>query len=530
MSFTVPICYKFFSIFSLYTCVSHFPYLSQFTLHVIRTIRNLPAGIRHSIWGVLDAAVYPAIYLLLVPMLWKYMGNTVFGLWILLNSLITILQLFNFNSGVANLGLVIIRNLAYARANKDEPYARNTINAVLIITTALFLIISLTGFALSDLAVRSAWWGLGLVTGVNTWLCIILAVVFAGMKYFDQVFQTIIKACEEFRLASVLNMMNRFGLLGITLIMAMKHYGLAKIIAANIIYLAIYLCFQFYWIYKIVPGYHAAIVHDRNSYKRVFSFSLLPWVQALVIVLTFQTDRFWVSASAGLTEVSGYGLASTIFNHVHMIFTAMAVWVLPRISLIHSHGKDPSKLYNTVRNILLAVIIISLMFFYFLAPFVIREWIGPERYLQMLTYTRAFAAFEMLFAYSILPFLYLNAVGKEWLATKLTLFYCCICYGAMLAGLKIFDDPKFMIAGMTLSLCFTMPVVNFFAHRSLDVQYRWWLAWIEMLPVFLAVALFYWEGNAAVHILGMLFILFLVLKNYGVELLNKNLWKQLPGI
>jgi O-antigen/teichoic acid export membrane protein len=497
---------------------------------MIKLFRNLPAGVRHSIWGVLDAAVYPVVYLLLVPLLWRYMGNTIFGLWILLNSMITILQLFNFNSGVANLGMVIIRDLSHAKANHDQRYARNTINSVLIITIALFATISIAGFACSGLAVRAGWWGLDAVNGVNTSLCIILAVVFAGLKYFDQVFQTIIKACEKFRLASMLNMINRFGLLIITLFMAMYGFGLARILAANIVYLTVYLSLAYFFIHRIMPGYHAAPVKDGSSFKRVLGFSMLPWIQALVIVITFQSDRFWVSSSAGLREVSAYGLASTIFNHVHMIFTAMAVWILPRITMMYTRGEDPSKLYHSVRSILTALIVLSLVFFYFVAPVVIRVWIGPEKYEQMLFYTRAFAGFEMIFAYSILPFLYLNAVGREWLATKLTVFYCCVCYAAMLTGLKINNNPADMVRGMTLSLCITMPLVNYYANRSLNPGLRWWMSWLEMLPVFMAVLLFYWRGNMILHLVAMLFILFVVLRTYGPELLNKKLWKHLPGI
>jgi hypothetical protein len=83
-----------------------------------KTIK-IPKGIRHSLWSVLDAALYPAVYLATVPVMMRSMGLVVFGFWILLNSLITILQLFNFNSGVANIGINTIKNISYSLANND---------------------------------------------------------------------------------------------------------------------------------------------------------------------------------------------------------------------------------------------------------------------------------------------------------------------------------------------------------------------------------------------------------------------------
>jgi len=493
------------------------------------TVKKLPVSIKHSLWSVLDAALYPAVYLATVPLMLHSLGYVMFGLWILLNSLITILQLFNFNSGIANLGIATIRNISTAKANNDIALAKDTINTILYITTALLLFVVGIGVVLSYTTVKYGWWGLGDVQGINVSLCVLLTAIFAGLKYFDQVFQSIIKAYERFKMSSVLNMINRFGLLIINLTLALCGYSLVQMLFTNIIFICCYLIVQYICIKRIEPAYNIGRITDKTLYKQLVGISMLPWVQSIIIVCTFQTDRFWVSSYSGLKEVSGYGLASTMFNHVHMIFTAIAVWMLPRIAGMTSRGESPARLYDTVRNFLLGFIVISLLFFYFIAPPLIRFWIGADAFEQMYGYVKSFVAFEIVFAHTILPFFYLNAAGKERLATKLTLMYCSLCYLFMLGALWLFHSPMAMIAGMTLSLCITMPIVNMITHHAMHKQYSIIHAFLEMLPMYAAILLIYWGNSTWLYVGLVIVVLALLWKFYLSDLYNKRSWQRLPN-
>src|ERR1700733_3168618 len=104
--------------------------------------QKLPRGLKYSLWSLLDAALYPVVYLATVPILMGCMGLVEFGLWILLNSLITILQLFNFNSGVGNVGLTTIRNVTHAIANNDLDHAKDVINGVLHLTVLVVVVVT----------------------------------------------------------------------------------------------------------------------------------------------------------------------------------------------------------------------------------------------------------------------------------------------------------------------------------------------------------------------------------------------------
>jgi len=495
---------------------------------MVYKIKKVPKGVKHSLWSILDAALYPAVYLATVPMMMRGLGMLTFGLWILLNSLITILQLFNFNSGVANMGMATIRNVSAALVNNDTRHINDIINSTLHITFTLFIAITGVGFWLSVVAVKYSWWGIGNLPNLNISLCILLTAIIAGLKYFDQVFQSVIKAYERFKLSSILNMISRFGLLAITLFLAVYKYSLVQILWANVAFIIFYLIIQLCCIKWIIPAYNIGAVKDKGLYKKVLHFSAWPWLQFVLIVITFQTDRFWVSSYLGLKVVSGYGLVSTMFNHIHMIFTAMAIWMLPRIATMASKGEDPAKLYYLVRGSILAIIVTSLLFFYFISPALLPLWVGASTAVYLLGYIKYFVAFEIVFAHTIMPFFYLNATGKDRLATKLTFLYCSMSYVFMLGGLWLFHSAIAMIGGMTIAMCLTMPIINGIVQREMYSTYSWKQAIFEMLPMYAAILLLFNANSVWAYITLVLVVALLLWKFYLSDVFNNIRWQQTP--
>ncbi len=489
---------------------------------------QIPKGVKHSLWGVIDAALYPVVSIATIPIMIHGLGLVTFGLWILLNSMITILQLFNFNTGVANMGMATVRNVSTAPGDNDARHMNDIVNGTLHIILLFFIGIVGIGYILSLVAVQNAWWGLGNAKGTNVALCILLATVIAGLKYFDQVFQSIIKAYEHFKMSSILNMIYRFGSLGLTLVMAVAHYSLDKILWANIVFLIAYLILQFCCVKWIMPAWRIGKLNESGLYRSILHISIWPWIQVVIVVLTFQTDRFWVSSNFGLKVVSGYGLVSTIFNHIHMIFTAMAFWILPRIALMVKKGEDPAKLYYLVRGTVLGIIVIALLLFNYTAPLLLPFWAGKDTSAMLLMYIKYFVGFEIVFAHSIMPSFYLNAAGKGRLATKLILFYCSVCYVFMLCGLWLYHTPMAMIGGMTIAMCVTMPAVNAVVQKEMYQTYSWRQALFEMLPMYGAILLLYNDNNIWTYIVLALIVSMLLWKFYLSNLFNNRRWQQTP--
>ena len=485
---------------------------------------KLPSGLKHTIWSLLDTVSYPVIYFAATPFLLRYMGSELFGLWMVLSTLITVLQLFNFN-----LGYTALRHISHERAAGSPQLVTDTINSLLKITLMQFVWVCTIGILLSVIIASTGWPDKYADMFRYGSLCFLLAALLGGLKYFEQIFQNVIKSYDHFRGAAVLNMFYRIGSLALTLGTAMLFPKMiVYVLAANILFSLCYLAIHYVYIHRVLPFYKLGAIQHFGVQKRLLRYSIWPWIQSIIIVLTFQADRFWVSGYAGLKEVSAYALIATMFNHIHMIFTAMVAWIFPRIIGMHAKNEPADTEYNFIRSLLTVITIVALLLFYAVSPVLFPWWLGAETYARIRPYVQAFTGFEIAFVHTIMPIFYLNGTGKERTATYITLLCCGLCYALMLGGLWIFQSPVALVKGMTIGACLAIPVFNMLANASIARRPQYGKTLVEMVPVFAAMGLVY--SNSP--ILSSLLALaggWALWRCYLVHLNNRNVWRNVLG-
>jgi O-antigen/teichoic acid export membrane protein len=481
-------------------------------------------GLRHTIWNLLDSVSYPIIYFALVPYLMRYMGPVVFGFWMVLGTVTVVLQLFNFN-----LGYTAMRHIAHERAAGSDRQVTDIINSLLVITFFQFVGIVVVGCILSVIVSQTTW--LRSYTGNfdHGALCFLLASLLGGLKYFEQVFQNIVKSYEHFKGAAIMNMIYRIGTLAGTLIISVLFPSMiVYVLLGNIIFSFCYLTAYYAYMCKVLSFYKATAVQETGLIKRLLNFSVWPWIQTIIIVSTFQADRFWVSSYAGLKEVAAYGFVATMFNHINIIFTAMVAWMSPRIIGMYAKAENPEAEYQFIRSLLAIFTIGSLLVFYWLSPVIFSSWLGAERYGMMKDYIQGFTGFEIAFVHTIMPFFYLNGTGKERQATYITLLCCGACYVLMLGGLWMFHSPVALVRGMTIGVCLTVPLFSIVSNRYITGRNKDWKQVLDMIPVFVAIGIVYTSSPLLMVIL-ILTGVWAIWKYYLIHLNNREVWKQVLG-
>ena len=435
----------------------------------------------HSFWGIIDTAVYPVIYMAVVPLLMDNLGTDGFGFWIILNTLMVIFQLFNLNIGVT-----AMKELAGQAAD----IANKRLNALFSIMFALFVLVSLVGLLCGILEENFNFSGLSSAPVRSVFECIVLAACIAGLRFLDQLYHGALKAKELIKVSALLKIFNKVGLLGITVYLAIEGFDITVLLYGNVIFSLVNLLLLIVVIKRYYKGYQPSFSKDTRMIRGLFKFSMWPWLQSLFVVIAFQTDRFWVSSYAGLDEVANYGLMATIFNHIHIIYTTMFIWVLPRVSAMAYKAIDPFPFYEKIREFFSVFVLFSLLFFYFISPYIIPLWIGHEHYENMKSYLQLFVVFELLFSCTIMPFLYMNATGKERQITYLTALFCFLSYAFMLIALLTTHSVEWMIGGMAISMALSMPILNYFVQKS-SAKYKFKTNHIvkEMSPIYSAVGL-----------------------------------------
>ncbi len=478
---------------------------------------KLSRHLSYSFWGVLDTVCYPILYFALTPSLIRYMGPVAFGFWLLLNTLITVLQLFNFNFGIT-----AMRPIAQARAAGNSAHVAAVINSLLRTTFVQFLLICVLGVLLFAFIRNTQWSREALLQPYGPW-CFFLAAALAGLKYFEQLFQNTLKAYDRFRAASVLNMVSRSGALILSVIVAAIWPNIIFwVLLGNIGWTLLSIGLQLFATERMLPFYKPGIPSNRNLQRNLLQYSMWPWLQSIFVVLTFQADRFWVTGYAGLREVSHYALVATMFNHIHMIFSAMVAWAFPLIVGKYTRQEGHESQYRFINSLLVLFATAALCIFYLISPWLLPAWVGQETYLGLKPYVQSFTAFELAFVHSIMPLMLLNGTGRERVATFSVLICCGLCFSLMMAGLWFYHSPVALVQGMTIGAVLGIPV---FLSRIEAEPNGWSLLW-ELLP---SVAIICWvfDFNVIVSAISIPVAIWAFWRFYFVHLKNAEAWSRL---
>jgi O-antigen/teichoic acid export membrane protein len=188
--------------------------------------------------------------------------------------------------------------------------------------------------------------------------------------------------------------------------------------------------------------------------------------------MTLQFDRFFVVTFLGLSTLAYYGLAATIFNHIHMGFNSIAPWLAPKITKMKSKGLDTAELYHTARNLSLLISLSALLLFSFVYAPILKIILGHEKFLRTDGYIRLFAVFEIFFVYSIIPNFFMNAAGHEKLYFKLVLFYCGAIVSGMTFGYIISGNAEGILLGMSAATGISMLIQDIVINRMIFGNYR----------------------------------------------------------
>ncbi len=168
-------------------------------------------------------------------------------------------------------------------------------------------------------------------------------------------------------------------------------------------------------------------------FRRMFDFGWLMTVNAFSAILLYQIQRYLVAATLGPGAVAVYQTAAAGPAKVHQAIAAATEVLFPAVSA----APDPRLLRSIYLRMLAAsglaagTVLIPLVW---LAPRILRVWLGPEMAAQALPLLPAFAAAYFFIAFSPAPFHLLNGLGKPWVNTAFT----ALAAGLNLALLWIF--------------------------------------------------------------------------------------------
>lgn len=400
-------------------------------------------NIANTFWNISDTFLYPVLFFGSTSFFIHKLGTVQFGIWMLINTIVVSMQVFNFGIGSS-----VFRNVAFYEARHDtrgkQEVVANSIS-ITVVLSVLSLLLSATG------AYLVYYHDLLHVAPESRLVCcqgIVLAGFIVGFKFFEQVFTAYFKAREQFNKAMLISGGNKLvALLVNILLVSLLALTVVHLLLVIILVNTLSLLLALRLLYRDFPGFRFRF--NLKLPRQEASFALFTWLQSLAILLTFQSDRYLIVDFFGLAVLSYYAITATIFNHLHMGFNAVLPWLAPKLTRLYARNADGQELYLAARNLIAAVSLLCLLLLYLLYPYVFGIVLGEATLAQLSGYVRYFILFEMFFALNIIPTYYFNAMGQERRYFFLLLGFAVLTLGSMWGCLVAFRQPVAVLYGLT---------------------------------------------------------------------------------
>lgn len=434
-------------------------------------------NIKNSAWHLLDTLLYPVLFFSTSPWFIDKLGEKEFGIWILVNSIIIMMQLFNLGLGAAT-----FKNVATHAELKNFENVIKTINTNFSLSVILHVLCVLIGIVIwtgikyfslfkiedyyTDLAATGALFG-GFIV---------------GLKFYEQLVSYTFKAFERFDIAAWINSGIKLTALIINIILVYLGYGLISLFIATITVSVTGIFAAMMIIKKQVPGYFLSFHFKKESIYKELNFAIWTWLQSLAIVITFQCDRFFVLTYIGLSTLTYYGLVATMFNHIHMGFSAIVPWLAPKVTRLKALGIDSKELYTTSRNLCLVIALSTLLVFSMISIPLLKMSISIDKYNHTIEYIKLFTLFELFFVYTIVPGNYLNAGGFEKFNFGIVLFYCIVIIIGMLTGYAVYKSAEGILYGLITATGVSVFVQNLIVDKKIFADNKGSATLILFLP------------------------------------------------
>lgn len=452
----------------------------------------LNKNLANSLWNLLDIFLYPIVFFVSVPLFIKHLGAEAFGVWMLINTILVGMQVFNFG-----LGPGILKNIAWQIGKGDRAAQIRTLNSSLSASMMLFLLAIVVTATLALLTLKTDLFSIGPHIKSSAALCIALTGALVGFRFMEQVFTNFCKAYENFRAAAVITISNRLVPLLVNLVLIFFYADIATLVISMVICNAITMCCCFFLLHQRFTGYqfHFKIQFGTETSR----FALVLWLQSLCMIFIFQADRYLVVQYFGLVTLSYYALTATIFNHLHMGFNALLGWVAPKFTKWKAQDKEVRHLYIASRDSILLISVHALLLFHFLYPYLFPVILGVKSTQVMTPYINYFIIMELFLASSIIPAYFLNASGHEKGYLYFLILFALGTVALMLLMLHYIKEPVAVVYALALSNLAGMIFQNLFSEKQLFTRttiLRQLTGWI-LLPTAASVYLLYptqWWG------------------------------------
>ncbi|WP_299757615.1 oligosaccharide flippase family protein [uncultured Pontibacter sp.] len=437
---------------------------------------------KNAYWSVADVIVYPIMYLLATPVFLKYLGAEMYGLWMLINSLIA-------SIGVLNGGLsdATIKFISKYRALEDHSSIIRIFRATYSITLVVFALAVGIVLLTSKWLVSSGMFVITPALRLEAVLAMQIATIAFSLKLLEQIFFAYFKAYERYDIYSKISIVSKAVALTTGVILVLNGFSLSALLLGNVIVLFISILLQSTLVGQKL-GYSAFIPYfNKQTVVEVFSFSSWAWIQTIISVFSAHLDRYIVAAAVSVEALAYYSIGLLVATQIHNVFAAGSGFIFPLITKRIEQNIEIKPIYYRMQLIVISTGILCIACLVFVQDIAFTLWLGPESYALAESFITWFLCFEVLLITSIIPYYYLIASGHIKLNTFIMGINTVATALAMVILFKFYGEEG-LVWGKIIIIMATSPFLYNVLHRRVLQDFDLFAGIKLMLPSLAMVA------------------------------------------
>ena len=444
--------------------------------------------LRNASWSSFEYLAQPLMMLLSTPFLLSRLGASMYGVWMMVNTVIAM-------SGLAGLGLgdATIKFVSHHRARQDRDAVARVVGATLAINAGLGILTALAVqriapflvyrfFKVDDALLPSA----------------LMAMRFGGLLMailmVDSVLAATLRGLERYDLNARLATGGRALTLLICVALAARGAGVEAMVATTCAATALVAVLRALLVRRLVPGLRLGPSLDREVLSEVLGFGVWSWFQTLAGLLFQNIDRVLIASLLGAAPLAYYTVCLQVGQQVHGLLAAASSTLFPMTSALVGAGElqNLRVLYSRAMRSIVTLAAACWIPLYLLSSWLLTVWMGAEFSTRAAPTLRLLAlAYGGLAALTIVPYYLLHGTGHIRLNVVFGILSGLLVAGVMILALPAMGLPGAGFAYLVnlVQVCLALMVTDAIVFKVSLAQGSWPYVLAYLLPAAGVVAL-----------------------------------------
>lgn len=431
----------------------------------------------------LGFAIHTVVAVLLTPFLVHRLGDTQFGIWILVNTLVGHFQLLELG-----LMLSIVRYVAFHSARGETRTVESIVGSALAFLGVVSVVTVPVALALS-------WLGPSLFTlgAADTGMfgqAILLTGLITVVGYFRRLFYAVIQGYQRFALLNVCSVTGALFGAGASVVAVTRGHGVTALLLILFVRTAFELALELGFVFWKLGLHPSPRVATRAQIRTLASYSSYAFLMNAALKVTYGSDTYVLGIYAPVSNITPYSIGNQVSSALDSVAEPMVSLLFPLASEL-----DASQSRESLRRLMLRGSQITLlltapgaMFVAWHGAQIITWWLGESYVATCLPFLHAFLAVSVCGAFADVPGQILLGIGRIRFVAFVSVAKAVLKVGLALTLVRFYGVIGVVLATLLSTLSLTTLLTVSYACRAIGSRLLGWYARVAAPAVSVCVA------------------------------------------